>query len=135
MTGVLNCTHLKSLDLASNTLKCRAAGVIGQALRSSECKLLALDLTNNFIENKGMNELHVGLVSNRRLVELRVGMNVGIPHAKILRIKATIDRNRQMAQSQRFPKLIMEKHFLKKNSMSWRAEFSQLEDKITDALE
>jgi hypothetical protein len=120
--GVLS-SPLTHLDLSSNQLKCGGASVLSAGLRHPECKLLELNLSNNFISLKGMNELHVGLASNRKLLKLRTEMNVGIPHADVLKIKATLRRNRLFAQSQRFPKLILEKHFLKKNSTSWRSEF------------
>lgn len=93
MRGVIN-SPLQTLDLSSNQIKDRGAGIIGHALRSPESKLQEVDLTNNFIEIKGLNELHVGLVSNRKIISLKVAMNVGIPHANLLKIKSTIERNR-----------------------------------------
>jgi len=57
-------------------------------------------------------------------------MNIGIPHAQTMKIKSTINRNKLLAQENKYPRLFKERVHLKKNSMSWRKEYENLTEKI-----
>jgi hypothetical protein len=123
---------LKRLNISSNNLKSPGASQIGEALKNPECRLLDLDLSNNFIETNGATDLHYGMISNRKLLRLNLGMNVGIQYSLILKIKKSLIRNKQLADKAMEPKLSKEKTHLKNNCVSWRRDLVLTLNKIDD---
>jgi len=85
---------LKRVDFSSNKLKNAGAKAIAEVIKSPECKIQEIDLTNNFIESKGATELHYGMITNRHLRSLKLAMNVGISYSLLLKIKKSLNRNR-----------------------------------------
>lgn len=82
-----------------------------------------------------MSELHMALVSNHRVVSLKTVMNVGIPHSHVLRLQKSLDRNKRLARDSLYPRLILDRHSLKRHSVNWRAELEQVNDRISEVAD
>ena len=121
LKGVVS-SVLTRLDLSSNQLRDKGAFSLAHTLKHPECRLMDVDLSNNFIETKGIQELHTSLIHNRRVVRLNAAMNVGIPHEQVLKLKRVLARNRRVIEEGKVPKMFIEKIFLMRSSMNWITE-------------